>query len=201
MLSRMWHIQVWLYQWLAEPLATSIVSRWLAWCCWFTYVWSALLFTAVSLSSVQDWLSRYGYLPPADPRTSKLQTKDGLEKAIRVMQRFGGVQETGVLGNNQKLYLRFHKPGSHMRSLPVIFCWLHTMWCSSLSDQETLKLMSTPRCSLPDIVGSEDMLRRRRRRKRYALSGLKWHKTDLTWRYSMFPVMLHCGFISCLYES
>lgn len=44
--------------------------------------------------------------------------------------------------------------------------------------------MSTPRCSLPDVVGSEDMLRRRRRRrrKRYALSGLKWHKTDLTWR-------------------
>lgn len=86
--------------------------------------------------------------------------------------------------------------------LPVICSWLHTMWCSSLPDHETLKLMSTPRCSLPDIVGGEDMRRRRRRRrKRYALSGLKWHKTDLTWRYSMFPVMLHCGFISSLYES
>lgn len=42
--------------------------------------------------------------------------------------------------------------------------------------------MSAPRCSLPDIIGSEDMLRRKRRRKRYALSGMKWHKTDLTWR-------------------
>ncbi|XP_054454872.1 matrix metalloproteinase-17 [Anoplopoma fimbria] len=99
-----------------------------------------------------DWLSRYGYLPPPDPRTSKLQTKEGIEKAIRVMQRFGGVQETGVL------------------------------------DNETLKLMSTPRCSLPDIVGNEDMLRRkRRRRKRYALSGLKWHKTDLTWSVHSYP--------------
>uniref|UniRef100_A0A8C4DSL6 Matrix metallopeptidase 17 n=1 Tax=Dicentrarchus labrax TaxID=13489 RepID=A0A8C4DSL6_DICLA len=97
-----------------------------------------------------DWLSRYGYLPPPDPRASKLQTKEGIEKAIRVMQRYGGVHETGVL------------------------------------DSETLKLMSTPRCSLPDIVGSEDMLRRRRR-KRYALSGLKWHKTDLTWSVHSYP--------------
>ncbi|XP_057681210.1 matrix metalloproteinase-17 isoform X1 [Corythoichthys intestinalis] len=102
-------------------------------------------------SRAVDWLSRYGYLPPPDPRTSKLQTKEGIEKAIRVMQRFGGVQETGVL------------------------------------DDETLKLMSTPRCSLPDIVGSEDMLKKRKRRKRYALSGLKWDKSDLTWSIHSYP--------------
>ncbi|XP_061613080.1 matrix metalloproteinase-25 [Phyllopteryx taeniolatus] len=102
-------------------------------------------------SRAVDWLSRYGYLPPPDPRTSKLQTKEGIEKAIRVMQRFGGVRETGVL------------------------------------DGETLKLMTTPRCSLPDIVGSEDMLKKRRRRRRYALSGLKWHKSDLTWSVHSYP--------------
>ncbi|XP_061564369.1 matrix metalloproteinase-25 [Cololabis saira] len=102
-------------------------------------------------SRAVDWLSRYGYLPPPDPRTSRLQTKEGIENAIRVMQRFGGVKETGVL------------------------------------DAATLKLMSTPRCSLPDIVGVEDMRRRKRRRKRYALSGLKWDKTDLTWSIHSYP--------------
>ncbi|XP_024913657.1 matrix metalloproteinase-17 [Cynoglossus semilaevis] len=55
-------------------------------------------------------------------------------------------------------------------------------------DSKTIKLMSTPRCSLPDIVGGEDMLKRkRRRRKRYALSGLKWHKTELTWSVHSYP--------------
>ncbi|CAL1599368.1 unnamed protein product [Knipowitschia caucasica] len=99
-----------------------------------------------------DWLSRYGYLPPPDPRSNRLQTREGIETAIRIMQRFGGVTETGVL------------------------------------DAETLRLMSAPRCSLPDIVGSEDMLRkRRRRRRRYALSGLKWHKTQLTWSVHSYP--------------
>lgn len=50
-----------------------------------------------------------------------------------------------------------------------------------LPDTDTLELMTKPRCSLPDIIGGEDRLKRRRR-KRYALTGLKWHKTDLTWR-------------------
>uniref|UniRef100_A0A8C5N8E7 Matrix metalloproteinase-17-like n=1 Tax=Gouania willdenowi TaxID=441366 RepID=A0A8C5N8E7_GOUWI len=99
---------------------------------------------------MKQFKTRYGYLPPPDPRTSRLQTKEGIESAIRVMQRFGGLRETGVL------------------------------------DDETLKLMDTPRCSLPDIVGSEDMLKRRRK-KRYALSGLKWHKTDLTWSVHSYP--------------
>ncbi|CAL8304804.1 unnamed protein product [Lota lota] len=98
-----------------------------------------------------DWLSRYGYLPPPDPRTSKLQTKEGIEEAIRVMQRFGGIAESGRL------------------------------------DADTLKLMATPRCSLPDIVGREDMLKKRKRRRRYALSGLQWDKNDLTWSVHSYP--------------
>ncbi|XP_076836348.1 matrix metalloproteinase-17 [Brachyhypopomus gauderio] len=44
-----------------------------------------------------DWLSKFGYLPSADPVTGQLQTKEALTKAIKAMQRFGGLEETGVL--------------------------------------------------------------------------------------------------------
>ncbi|KAJ8364323.1 hypothetical protein SKAU_G00131540 [Synaphobranchus kaupii] len=97
-----------------------------------------------------DWLSRYGYLPPPDTHTGKLQTREGIEKGLRQMQRFAGLKETGKL------------------------------------DKDTLALMATPRCSLPDIVGPEDMLKKRRR-KRYALSGLHWDKMDITWSIHSFP--------------
>uniref|UniRef100_A0A8C6V5M7 Matrix metallopeptidase 17a n=1 Tax=Neogobius melanostomus TaxID=47308 RepID=A0A8C6V5M7_9GOBI len=45
----------------------------------------------------QDWLSKFGYLPPPDAVTGQLQTNEALTKAIRAMQKFGGLKETGVL--------------------------------------------------------------------------------------------------------
>lgn len=100
------------------------------------------------------------------------------------MQRFGGVPETGVLGNYlsnlcQHIMCRVR----WCLKFPFNrFSFNTRLWSTSPADGETIKLMSTPRCSLPDVIGGEDM-RRRKRRKRYALSGLKWQKTDLTWRW------------------
>ncbi|CAG5867309.1 unnamed protein product [Menidia menidia] len=53
--------------------------------------------TTEQLDMGVDWLSKFGYLPPPDPVTGQLQTKEALTKAIKAMQKFGGLRETGVL--------------------------------------------------------------------------------------------------------
>lgn len=50
----------------------------------------------------QEWLSRFGYLPPADSTTGQLQTQEELSKAIAAMQRFGGLEATGILGQSSR---------------------------------------------------------------------------------------------------
>ncbi|XP_057892707.1 matrix metalloproteinase-17 isoform X1 [Melospiza georgiana] len=57
--------------------------------------------TKIELGSCEpqtkDWLTKFGYLPPPDPVTGQLQTQEQLTKAITAMQRFGGLEATGVL--------------------------------------------------------------------------------------------------------
>ncbi|XP_034752882.1 matrix metalloproteinase-17-like [Etheostoma cragini] len=104
--------------------------------------------TTEQLDSGVDWLSKFGYLPPPDPVTGQLQTKEALTKAIKAMQKYGGLKETGVL------------------------------------DQATLGLMTTPRCSLPDVSEAEVTVGRR---KRSPTPQNKWNKRHLSWRVRTFP--------------
>ncbi|XP_056309677.1 matrix metalloproteinase-25 [Danio aesculapii] len=61
-------------------------------------------------------------------------------------------------------------------------------------DQETLEMMGRPRCSLPDTISSEELLKGNRRgkkkmkkNKRYTLPKMRWDKTDITWSIQDFP--------------
>lgn len=65
---------------------------------WAGSAWSCTLATPHSALCPQEWLSRFGYLPPADPETGRLQTQEELSKAIATMQQFGGLEATGILG-------------------------------------------------------------------------------------------------------
>ncbi|XP_017838083.1 matrix metalloproteinase-14 isoform X2 [Drosophila busckii] len=52
-------------------------------------------------------------------------------------------------------------------------------------DEETMKLMSLPRCGVRDRVGSSDT-----RSKRYALQGSRWRVKNLTYKISKYPKRL-----------
>ncbi|XP_030002208.1 matrix metalloproteinase-17b [Sphaeramia orbicularis] len=49
-----------------------------------------------------DWLSKYGYLPPSDPSTGQLQAWTAVTNAVRAMQKFAGLKDTGVLDEETK---------------------------------------------------------------------------------------------------
>ncbi|XP_007538174.3 matrix metalloproteinase-25 [Erinaceus europaeus] len=53
--------------------------------------------SAHDLSLGVDWLTRYGYLPPPHPGQLQLRSPLKLRDAVKVMQRFAGLPETGVL--------------------------------------------------------------------------------------------------------
>lgn len=178
-----------------------IQSQWLLWYCgsiWWIVpnlpfepwdillLWIEAFYTGSKISTVRcccRCLSRIGW---ADMATFLLPTHGQVNCRPKMGLREPSVSCRDLAGSR--------KPGcsvtirtewaSHVQVSRGASGWfLSHSWSSCLSDEDTIKLMTTPRCSLPDIVGSENLLRRRRRRrKRYALSGLKWHKTDLTWR-------------------
>ncbi|XP_032459889.1 matrix metalloproteinase-25 isoform X3 [Phocoena sinus] len=64
--------------------------------------------SAQDVSLGVDWLTRYGYLPPPHPAQAQLQSPAKLRDAIKVMQRFAGLPETGVL--DPVTVAAMHKP-------------------------------------------------------------------------------------------
>ncbi|KAF7649360.1 hypothetical protein LDENG_00142880 [Lucifuga dentata] len=103
---------------------------------------------------------KYGYLPPPDPSTGQLQAWTTVTNAVRAMQRFAGLRDTGVV------------------------------------DKDTMALMNTPRCSLPDQekapkspANQEEINRKRRRRKRKAAS--MWTRKNINWRLHSYPSSSH----------
>ena len=78
----------------------------------------------------------YGYLEPKDHRLGEFRTKEDLDRGIKQLQEFAGLEVTGKL------------------------------------DEATVKLIKTPRCSVPDFGPSDKM----KRRKRYAIHDTEWRK-------------------------
>ncbi|KAE8278185.1 Matrix metalloproteinase-17 [Larimichthys crocea] len=105
-----------------------------------------------------DWLMKYGYLPPPDPSTGQLQAWTAVTNAVKSMQRFAGLKDSGVV------------------------------------DEETMALMNSPRCSLPDQgepsqSPANSKARNIKRRRRRAIS--MWTRRNINWRLHTYPSSSH----------
>ncbi|CAK6439930.1 unnamed protein product [Pipistrellus nathusii] len=70
---------------------------------------------AEDLSSGVEWLGRFGYLPPADP-AGRLRTPEELAEALAAMQRFAGLEATGIL--DAATLARMRTPRCSLPDLP-----------------------------------------------------------------------------------
>ncbi|XP_011311133.1 matrix metalloproteinase-14 isoform X2 [Fopius arisanus] len=104
----------------------------------------------MSENGAMRYLSQFGYLPPSNPSSSQIITKETMSKAITDFQSFAGLNVTGFL------------------------------------DNETITLMSAPRCGVKDKVGASSD----GRSKRYALQGSRWRVKKLTYKISKYPTLL-----------
>uniref|UniRef100_T1J720 Peptidase metallopeptidase domain-containing protein n=1 Tax=Strigamia maritima TaxID=126957 RepID=T1J720_STRMM len=52
---------------------------------------------SATMAGAVDFLTKYGYLPPTDLNAGNLRTEEQLKDAIRAMQRYAGISETGVV--------------------------------------------------------------------------------------------------------
>ncbi|XP_064210105.1 matrix metalloproteinase-17-like [Anguilla rostrata] len=110
--------------------------------CFLSETFAAPSLTAEQMNMGVDWLTKFGYLPPPDPVTGQLQTKEALTKAIKAMQKYGGLEETGELDEKTLVLMKTPRcslpdvaepeshPGRRRRSVPSQTKWSkrHLSW-------------------------------------------------------------------------
>ncbi|XP_074837874.1 matrix metalloproteinase-17-like isoform X2 [Carettochelys insculpta] len=107
---------------------------------------------------VVAWLTQYGYLPPAEPGAGQLQTWEAVTSAIRAMQRFAGIPESGIPDDATLALLRTPRC-----SLPDVLP------------------------HRPPQPGSGRQRRKRRRRWGRRRAGLPWAKRSISWTVKTYP--------------
>ncbi|KAJ6648586.1 Matrix metalloproteinase-2, partial [Pseudolycoriella hygida] len=105
----------------------------------------------------QSYLMNFGYLPKSDIETGNLRTETQLFSAIRSLQRFGNIPETGVIDEATLKLMK--RPRCGQPDFPS----------------------GTDFSTRTDFSADNRIRRRNHRQKRYVIQGPKWPNTNLTW--------------------
>ena len=134
-----------------------------------------------------SFLTQYGYLPSSESGKSFLLTPDGLSSALKQMQKFGGLEQTGVLDE------------ATLKLIKTPRCGVPDLIDGLAEDEDALDSLT-----IVDVVEEEEeedevdeeneenegYYPSKRRRKRYALQGSRWKKRMLTYKVGKYPSKL-----------
>lgn len=132
----------------------------------------------VDTNSAVKYLAQFGYLPTPDPRKALLLTEDGVSKALKRLQKFGGINETGVLDDDTIELIK-------------------TPRCGMKDDLEEEQFQNQEIREVGDdeneIVEKEERgpyFPIKKRKKRFALQGSRWKTRFLTYKVGKYPTGL-----------
>lgn len=114
----------------------------------------------------------FGYLPKTDIETGNLRSESQLIEAIK------SLQVSTEIRSSHSSFTAIHFDPQTIGNIPA----------TGQIDEATKRLMTRPRCGVPDTEFAIDFYadnpyrKSRLRAKRFAVLGRKWDKTDLTWR-------------------
>lgn len=100
-----------------------------------------------------SYLANFGYLPKSHPEIGNLLSESQLTKAIKNLQHFGNLPETGLIDEPTAQLLRRPRCG-----------------------------MPDVRSASDDALIDNRLDNYRTRSKRYANTRIKWDRNDITWR-------------------
>jgi len=129
----------------------------------------------VDISTTVKYLTQFGYLPTVDHRKALLLTEDGVSKALKRLQKFGGINQTGIVDDDTVELIKTPRCGN-----------------KDNLEQKTLDIREVEDEKIEEIKeeSREAYFPVKKRKKRFALQGSRWKTKFLTYKVGRYPTGL-----------
>lgn len=134
--------------------------------------------TDINTNTAVKYLAQFGYLPKPNPRKKLLLTEDGVSRALKNLQKFGGINETGVLDDQTIELMKTPRCGIKDNLNGEV---LQNLEIRDIDDDEN---------EVNENEEKRSYFPTKKRKKRFALQGSRWKTRFLTYKVGKYPTGL-----------